>query len=418
MVSLKGMKTPPKVRIISQLFYPELVSTGQTLTELGEALIKKGCEVDVICGPITLTKQTKPVPKRMIHEGMRITRVWSTSFPKLNIVGKLLNHITFSLSLFFKLLFIRDGIPSLVVTNPPFIGVIMALVRKLGGNPYIYVVFDVYPQTAIQLGVIKDSSFIAKLWHKANEFVFRHASDIVTIGRCMEAIIKQVTPPDTHSKLSRVHVWGDNQRIVDQIEAQSPNPFIERWHLEGKFVVSYSGNMGRFHDMMTIIKAAEKLQSNPSIVFLFVGEGYFKSILQDYVSKHKLNNCFFYTYVDRDEYGLSLAAADLGLVSLLPDQVGLSVPSKSFGLMAASLPILAIMPPECEIARIITEHECGHRVDPGDVEGLVRFISNAAKHPSLLTKMGENGRKCVFEKFSLQEAATSYYNKVILFQNS
>lgn len=418
MVFLKGMKTPPKVRIISQLFYPELVSTGQTLTELGEALVQKGCTVEVICGPITLSRNIKPAPKTVHYEGMIIHRVWGTAFPKLNTIGKLLNHITFSISLFFKLLFIRDKVPYLVVTNPPFIGIIMALVRKLGGNPYIYVIFDVYPQTAIQLNVIHDTSMIASLWHKANAFVFRNASDIVTIGRCMENLIKAVLPKDMHNKLSRVHVWGDNDRIVKQIESHPENPFIKRWRLEGKFVVSYSGNMGRFHDMMTIVKAAEALQKNPSIVFLFVGDGYYKTVLQDYVTQHAITNCFFYPYVDRDEYGLSLSVADIGLVSLLPHQVGLSVPSKSFGLMAASLPIVAIMPPECEIARIIEENDCGHRVDPGDVDGLIRFISNAAKHPSLLTKMGENGKKCVFEKFSLQEAASSYYNKLILFQNS
>lgn len=417
MVSLKGMKNPPKVRIISQLFYPELVSTGQTLTELGEALVKKGCEVEVLCGPVTLTKSDSPVPKTLSYEGMTIHRVWGTSFPKLNLIGKLLNHITFSISLFFRLLFIRDGVPYLVVTNPPFIGVIMALVKTLGGNPYIYIVFDVYPQTAIQLNVLKENSLLSRLWHKANAFVFKHATDIVTIGRCMETLIKDVLSKEHHQKMSRVHVWGDNERIVKQIESKPVNPFIERWNLEGKFVVSYSGNMGRFHDMMTIIKAAEALQ-NTNTVFLFVGDGYYKSILQDYVTEHKITNCFFYPYVDRDEYGLSLSVAHLGLVSLLPNQVGLSVPSKSFGLMAASLPIVAVMPADCEIAKIIEENECGHRVDPGDVSGLVRFISNAAKHPSLLTKMGENGKKSVFEKFSLQEAATSYYNKLILFQNS
>ena len=85
MVFLKGMKPPPKVRIISQLFYPELVSTGQTLTELGEALVKKGVEVNVICGPVSLTQDIKDVPKTLQHEGMTIRRVWGTSFPKLNI---------------------------------------------------------------------------------------------------------------------------------------------------------------------------------------------------------------------------------------------------------------------------------------------------------------------------------------------
>ena len=176
--------------VLCQLFYPELVSTGQTLTELCEELVGLGVDVEVVCGPMTVINRDKKAAKCIEHKGIRIRRVWGTRFPKLHLIGRVINQITFAISTFFYLLFHHHKKPILVLTNPPFLAVICGILKLLKiSGPYIYLVFDVYPDTAVRLGVLKENGLLSRLWEQFNTFVFKHASAIVVIGRCMEEVI-------------------------------------------------------------------------------------------------------------------------------------------------------------------------------------------------------------------------------------
>ena len=403
-------KTPqPKLRILSQLFYPELISTGKTLTELAEGLAERGEDIEVYCAPPSLYKQT--VPSYIEHKGIRIHRVWATSFPKKLFFGKLINHLTFSVSLFFTLLFKPKRL-TLVVTNPPFLGVISALIQCIRRSPYLYLVFDVYPHTAIQLGVLKPNGLVSRLWRFTNQFIYSRASRIIVIGRCMADIIKQDLPKSCQNKLISIPVWSNDALIQRQI-VTNKNVFKKLWNAEEKFVVNYSGNMGRFHDIETILTTAQQLLDHPDIVFVFSGDGYYRSYIQSAIKTLHLSNCRLYDYFPKESYGAALSSADLGIVSLLESQVGLSVPSKSFGLMAAGIPILGVLPDQSEIALIIKEEQCGYLVKPKDIPGLKSAILYAKNHSDETKTLGENGLIAIKKKYSLHQAITSYYNEII-----
>ncbi|MBA94493.1 MAG: hypothetical protein CMP21_01860 [Rickettsiales bacterium] len=401
-------KTP--VLVISQLFYPELISTGQSMTELCESLIKKDLDINVICAPPTVSDTKTVVPKIMNYQGITIRRVWTTRFPKLSFIGKVINQLTFFISIFFVLLKTNKNVPVLVFTNPPFIACLCAIFRLFGGAPFIYTIYDVYPETAIQLGVLSAKNPISMIWRWLNTVVYSQAETIMVIGRCMETVIKQQLTDKQQPKLKRIHVYNDEVRLMKSINAE--NPFISRWNLLGKFVVSYAGNMGRFHDMETIIKAAYTLQDYDDIVFLFIGDGYKKKTMMAYVKEHSITNCQFHDYVERDELGLCLSSADIGLVSLLENQVGLSVPSKTMGLMAAGIPIIGILPSESEIALIIKEEACGYISPTGNSDALVKCIVDAYNNPKKRLKMGNQARKAVQSKYSLECAANIYYDMI------
>ncbi|MDI6783135.1 MAG: glycosyltransferase family 4 protein [bacterium] len=400
--------------VLCQLFYPELVSTGQTLTELCEGLADFGVDIEVVCGPETVVDRKNLIPKYLEYRGIRITRVWGTRFPKLHLFGRIVNQVTYASSVFLYLFFYRDKRPILVLTNPPFLAFTCAILKKLGiGNPYLYLIFDVYPDTAVNLGVLKATSCIARIWNKMNRFVFRKADRIIVIGRCMqENIIKkleQVQIP-VQDKVQFIHIWSDDMLIRSALG--KPNPFIQKWNLANKFVISYSGNMGRFHDMETIMDTVKDLQSYSDILFLFIGEGYKKPWMVEFVKQWQLSNCQFHSYVPREELGFSLSCAQLGLVSLAKGQEGLSVPSKTFGLMAAGLPIIAIMSPQSEIARVIREENCGYIVDPGDKDDLRETILSLYNNREKLTEMGRNAQQAITAKYNLRSAVQEYYSLI------
>ncbi len=404
----------PRLLVLCQLFYPELVSTGQTLTELCEELVQLGINVEVICGPQTILNRNKRIPKCMEHKGIHIRRVWGTRFPKLNLIGRVINQITFAISVFLHLLFHRSKRPILVLTNPPFLAVTCGILKLLKiSGPYIYLVFDVYPDTAVRLGVLKENGLLSRLWEQLNTFVFKHASAIVVIGRCMEEIVAKKLKRcnlSINGKLHHISVWSDDKLIGSA--SSTENPLKKKWNLEGKFVVGYFGNMGRFHDMETIISAAEILKDNEDICFLFVGEGHKKQAAMEYATRHNLQNCQFHTYVAREDLGHLMHLADVGIVSLLEGQEGLSVPSKAFGLMAAGVPIVAVMSPKSEIARIVKEEGCGIVVKPGEEKVLADSILQLYNDNAQLKQMGANALMAIREKYNLDKISRKYFDLI------
>jgi glycosyltransferase involved in cell wall biosynthesis len=212
-----------------------------------------------------------------------------------------------------------------------------------------------------------------------------------------------------NGKLYHISVWSDDKHIRS---ASEQNPLRKKWELEDKFVVGYFGNMGRFHDMETIISAAEILKDNENICFLFVGEGHKKQATVEYAARHSLQNCQFHTYVDRQDLGSLMHLADIGIVSLLEGQEGLSVPSKTFGLMAAGVPLIAVMSPKSEIARIVKEEGCGIVVKPGEEKVLAGSILQLYNDNAQLRQMGANALMAIQEKYNLDKISRKYFDLI------
>ncbi len=392
-----------KATLCCQLFYPEMVSTGQTLTELAEVLSDMGVQLDVLCGPATVLKQTQRIPNTLSYHGIDIRRVWGTTFSKLSLVGRVINQVTYTLSMFWALLWDKKRTPLVVLTNPPFLGIVCALISRLYARPMIYVIFDVYPETAIACGLIDKNSLIAKMWRTLNQFCFHTSRSIVVLGRCMKTVIEAQLCKNDLPKLHHIHMWTDDNLL--RKAPHIPNIFRKKWGLEDTFVLLYSGNMGRFHDMETFIKSAEILAD---VSFVFVGEGQKKQWCEHYAATKNLKNCQFHSYVKRDELPDLMGMADIGLVSLLPAQVGLSVPSKTFGLMAAGVPIVAVMPETSEIALILTENHCGSVIEPGNINGFIKAINSLRDDPEKRHLWGKAGKELINKKYSLAAAAEAY----------
>lgn len=385
--------------ILSQLFYPELVSTGQTLTELAEALQDLGMQVSVYCGYPTMTHRHDQVPKQMVHQGIQIRRLWGTRFPKLSFWGKLLNHLTFSASVVWRLLWDTDRSPLLVSTNPPMLPVLAAVVCVLKKRPYVSLVFDVYPETAVIAGVLSERGILASMWRGLQSFALSHADWVVVIGRCMEKrILPYLRDP---SRMVHIPVWADDHRIQsDTHEVAFP------WVEQGKIVVGYSGNMARFHDMETLVAAAEVLKEDPRFVFVCVGDGYKKAFVG--AAAARLPNLQCHAYVPREHLGALLQSFTVGVVSLLPGHEGLSVPSKTYGLLAAGCPILGILPAESEIAMMVRETDSGIVVRPGDVDGLVSVLRQMAEAPTQREHWSQQARHTSQSVYALRHVAKAY----------
>src|SRR5262249_23188636 len=133
------------------------------------------------------------------------------------------------------------------------------------------------------------------------------------------------------------------------------------WGLQHRFVVSYSGNLGRAHDSETILSAIAQIERipvlNPPITWLFIGGGSLYDSLQTEVKRLGLKSVQFRPYQSREQLSQSLSAADLHLISLRPELEGLIVPSKFYGILAAGRASIFIGDPNSEIARTLAHTE-------------------------------------------------------------
>jgi glycosyltransferase involved in cell wall biosynthesis len=390
--------------VLSQLFYPELISTGLTLTELCEGLSEKNLNIHILCAQPTLNKNQKTAPKHDRYKDISITRLWSTRFSKLNTIGKAMNHLTFALSLFFYCLFLPQKSQLLVLTNPPIAPLLMYFLTPLKRFEYSVLLFDLYPETIVAAGLCRSNNPLVLFWKFLNKGVYNKAKHVIVIGRCMQDRLAYYYKKTPHN-IRHIPIWCDNKNIED---IKSPKNFRKIWNLENSFILGYSGNMARFHDIKTFLLTAKRCLSSPDIQFVFVGEGYQKKWAQQFTIDQKLTNCHFLPYVEREELSALLHSFDCGLVSLNNENTGLSVPSKTVGLIAAGLPILAVMNDHCEMSRLINNHQLGLTALPGDVERCFQQVMTLYKDKQLRNNMHQNCHHLSKHELNLQTIVNQY----------
>jgi colanic acid biosynthesis glycosyl transferase WcaI len=260
---------------------------------------------------------------------------------------------------------------------------------------------DIYPETAVELGVPLMRGPLATSLIALRNRTLRQAEATVVVGDLMARKVVSLG-----AKASRVHVitnWCNDQEI--QPIAQSENLLRKTWGLAGQFVLGYSGNLGRAHEFGTVLAAAKRLRNEKRYIFLMIGGGKRFEELSQAVKQQGLASAFrFMPYQERKMLPYSLAVADAHWLSLNPKLEGLIVPSKFYGIAAAGKPIMIIADKNGEIARLVQQHDCGIVISPGDVDALVDALHLLANAPETVSEMGRRARTMLDVQFSRQQA--------------
>jgi glycosyltransferase involved in cell wall biosynthesis len=224
----------------------------------------------------------------------------------------------------------------------------------------------------------------------------RQAAVNVVLGERMRDYVASQGVPAAQIEI--IENWADSEALGAVRPAQSA--LRAREALQDRFVVGYSGNLGRAHEYQTLLGAAVLLSQDPSILFLMVGGGIQMNALRLAAQERRLQNIKFLPYQPRAALGDSLAAADVHLVNLLPDLEGLIVPSKFYGILAAARPVLFIGDQDGEIARVVRAQRCGLIVAPGADADLVAAIRRLQSAPGERESMGEMARRLAVGRYS------------------
>jgi len=409
MANLVNDFTMKSILLISQYFYPEMISTGHILTELLLELSAKGLNSSVVCAQPTYYSRDI-LKRRMNYRGIEIIRTSNTQYDKNSSKGKILNSVSFLLHAMAVSLKLYNKGPVLTVTNPPFLGIVGPILKWLKGRPFILIIHDLYPDIAVNMGYLKTRSPITSLWKLVNQWVFHNASSIVVLGRDMQTLLQAQLSEKDQYKVVYVPNWAD-PTIVSPME-RAENPFIKSLGLENKFIVQYSGNIGLTHDMETIVEAANGLREDNEIHFLMIGGGGKLAKIVRMARGFGLSNMTFLPYQPRENLKNSLGASDVSLISLEEGAQGLSVPSKLYGVMASGRPIIANVPRDSEVAMTLREFNCGIVTRPKDVAGMVGAIRSLKSSETERKAMGERAYKAFLDNFTVQKCADQYYKLI------
>jgi glycosyltransferase involved in cell wall biosynthesis len=395
-----------KVLLLNQFFHPDFSAAAQIATDLAEDLVGGGFEVTALASRGSYLGGEK-LAARDSHCGIDIIRLLATSLGKRTLFYRAVDYASFYASAASRLASLPTHDVLVVLTTPPLIAAAGLVAKALKGTRLVYWVQDLYPEIAVAFEALRAGSIAARTMAAVSGMVMRRADAVVTLGERMRELC--IAAGALPQRTVVIPNWSD--AAVVRPVAPEVNGLRQELANGARTVVMYSGNLGRGHDVATLIGAVRILRDWHDISFVFIGEGSGRREVE--VAACELPNLRLFPYQPRDRLSESLSAGDVHLISLLPEVEGLIEPSKLYGIMAAGRPALFVGPPGSEVARTIERERCGRVFRNGDAEGLAAAIRDLAANSAEREVLGQRARSALQQRYS-RSVATARFRELLL----
>ena len=396
-----------KILIVVDIYPPEISSAGHLMQELAEGLKRRGHQITVAASYpkhyLNSEAENNKPETFSVEDGIEVIRVKTLPRRKINFLIRGISQLLLPFLFFRKIKkYVASPVDMVIVYSPPLpLGLIGNKVKKHYGAKFILNVQDIFPQNAIDLGILKNKLLI-KFFESIERKVYKGA-DIITFnseGGRRFLIEKKGLPPE---KVITLYNW------IDPVPYQNPTKdisFRKRYGLEGRFIFLFAGVMGPAQGLDFLVEVAKEVSDIDDIVFLLVGDGMEKEKIQKMVSAYSLANMAIKTLVPKEEYPFLLRDADVGVVCLSTNNTTPFIPGKFLGYLAAGLPIVAFLNKESDGFYLIKKANCGYAVvsnSPKRAADLVRNIYNKRRE---LYGFGKSGREYLLNNFTVDACVT------------
>lgn len=356
---------------INRFYWPEEPATSQLLTDLAEGLVEPGTDVSII----TSHSGDALTPRWETHRGVLIQRIGSTRLGKECLVGRAFDFLSFIFGTALKLLtFPQRGDTVIFLTDPPLLGALLWPFLKFRRIRTIHWIQDIYPEIACEL----TRHTWLKLFRPLRDLSWRGADRCVTLGQDMaKVILNRGVHPDRTQIIPNWPPRGlDSPADKSQIELLK-----QAWGLSAKYVVLYSGNLGRVHDLSPLIEVADQLRGESNIALVFIGHGAQVKDLRFLAKSHGLENIYFFPPQARDQLNVTLALGNIHFVSMREGCEGYVYPSKLYGITAVSRPVIFIGPPNSVLYHTIQDEGLGFSFSPKHTHELAQTLLRLVASP-------------------------------------
>jgi len=397
-----------RILMLTDRFPPEARASGHLFHELGVGLVRRGHEVGVVtrmpgdyvpdgasgAGPA-------PALARERLDGIDVHRVRGLSALRRAPLMRAVDQFGVGLAFALRAREWPAADVALVYSPPLPLALAGVLNQRWRGVPWVLNLHDLYPQTAIDLGLLRNR-FAIRLAEGMEGLAYRQAARIVVPAPRSREIL--VTRKGVEaSKVEVVPNWVDVDGVLP---GPRENDFRAAHGLGGRFIVSYAGVMGFAQDLAPLIAAARSLREREDIVFLLVGDGVHLGRWRRLAEG--LGNVRFLPVQPKARYFDLLRASDVCVVPLALELESPAIPGKIQSIMAVARPVLAIVNPRSDAAGLIALSGCGLTVAPGDPDAVAAAILRLRGAPELGAALGASGRRYAAEHFSLDKAVAAY----------
>lgn len=393
-----------KVLFINRYAWPDQSATARMLEDVSLHLARRGWNVEIWSSNQLYDDPNAKLPKCETREGIRYRRISTTRFGRANLFLRSIDFISFYIGLFFTL---RSGSENsdwiVYKTDPPLLAVISRLTLYGKSVKQIHWSQDVFPEILYPRDKESSRNLSFRALRSMRNWGITKTERFIVLGEAMkDTFVRQGISPE---KIEIIPNWAHGKKIFS-VPHQS-NPLRQKWNLQDAFVVGYSGNLGRVHDVETLILAIPGLMELANVHFVFIGGGTGLEPLQKTIRSaeeggsssilSQTGKFRFYPLQPDPVLHQSLSLSDIHLVSLAPAYSSWVFPSKIYGIMAAGRPILFIGDSQSEPARFIKDNELGRCVPTGDPYALIEAVRYYRDHPESTRETGIRAR-ALFEK--------------------
>jgi glycosyltransferase involved in cell wall biosynthesis len=373
--------------LLLNLYYPPDTSATAKMAQGVVDAVSISHSVTVLCGRPSYdpTERRAWRPYQTEMAGLaHIVRAGSTAFPRFDMKKRVVNYLSYVALAIPRALLVPSDVV-MAMTDPPFQGIVGAIVAMLKRKPYIYNIRDMYPDMAVG-GSIVEPGRLARIWEKLHRWALRRARRVIVLGEDMRAriIAKGVEP-------SRVLVVRDGTEILPpNASLRSPDPEVVR-AIRGSFsfVLVHAGNLGFYGAWNTLVTAARTL-AGEGVGLVFVGDGAQRSQIE--AAAAGSSNIRFLEFFPASRIPSVLAAADAHVITVKRGLEGVVVPSKMYGILAAGKPIVVVAPKETDAVSLGIRHGFAVAADPDRPAEVVSAVRGLASDPNKLKAMGEAAR--------------------------
>ena len=388
-----------KLIFVNRYFDPDTSATSQILSDLAFHLATLDYDVHVVTSRQLYDDPAAILPASENIRGVSVHRVRTSRFGRTALAGRMFDYASFHFAAAGRL--IRLARPNDIIiakTDPPLVSVTAAGAAHVRGARLVNWVQDLFPEVAECLGMLRRDGATGGVLRRARNIALRHAAANVAIGTRMARRLEAVGSGEVRT----IGNWTNDDAVRPVPAAQ--NRLRREWDLEGRFIVGYSGNLGRAHECETLLGAAERLRGQSDIVFLFIGGGHLIEAPKAAFAARKLASLRVRPYQPQAGLANVLSLPDVHWVSLRPELEGLIVPSKFYGICAAGRPVIMVGDRDGEIGSIVRDAGCGMAVARGDDAGFASAILRLRNDCALRDAMGRRARRVLDDRFSRSRA--------------
>jgi len=387
------------IKVVSQMFYPDIASTAKVLSDLFFH-IDKSYKINVLCQNRSYVLPEVSYDNETHLKNLFIKRIKVKKINKNNIIQRAFNFIELYPKFKKELKKSKDDV-FFCVSNPPFLPYLTIKHAKKINKKSVFLLHDLHPDALIKLGKLKKTNLISKLIYYMNSYAFKNSDKIVVLGRDVKNYLLE-NYGVSEEKIEIITNWGKNNTLLPE-----NNDFRKTHNLLNKFVIMYTGNLGEFAEFDTLLNTAKIMNNDDDIKFVIIGDGRKKRDIEKTINEMQLNNVILLGYQPEDEYYTILNSADALFVSLRKELRGISVPSKTYTYLSVGKPIIAVVPKESEIELSIKEDKYGI-YNEYDSYKLKEQITELYKNKDKYKELCENAKTAFSKKYDLKLIVKKY----------